>query len=441
MRSTQYVHYIAVAVLPLLAACGGPPKEAAPEAGAAGLTEYGDWRPWAPRPENAALLTVEREGARTPEGALVVSGNGNRAVLGGWERTVEGIEPGRWYRLSLLYRYEGLTLHTRQVVCRLDWARTDGKRTGRPEYAWREEPEGDWTRLTLEAPAPEDAAAVRIQLLLWDAPDGKVWFDDVNLEPVPAPEPRPVRIASVNFRPQRTGSAEESVRRFIELVDREVRDEVDIILLPEGITVVGTGKKYADVAEPVPGPTTERLAELARRHNAYVAAGIYERDGPAIYNTAVLIGRDGKLAGKYHKVYIPREETEGGISPGSAYPVFETDFGKVGMMICWDTEYADPARGLALGGAEIVLVPIWGGNETLVKARAIENQIYLVTSGYDFATRVYTPDGNIVAEAAKDGEVIRATVDLNRRWVEPWLGNMRGRFHRELRLDVPVMPR
>jgi len=195
------------------------------------------------------------------------------------------------------------------------------------------------------------------------------------------------------------------------------------------------------VAEPVPGPTTERLAELARRHNAYVAAGIYERDGPAIYNTAVLIGRDGKLAGKYHKVYIPREETEGGISPGSAYPVFETDFGKVGMMICWDTEYADPARGLALGGAEIVLVPIWGGNETLVKARAIENQIYLVTSGYDFATRVYTPDGNIVAEAAKDGEVIRATVDLNRRWVEPWLGNMRGRFHRELRLDVPVMPR
>jgi len=430
---------VVVAALPLFFfACGGPPKEATPESG---LTEYGDWRPWAPRPENAALLTVEREGARTPEGALVVSGNGNRAVLGGWERTVEGIEPGRWYRLSLRYRHEGLTLHTRQVVCRLDWAKADGKRAGRPEYAWREKPERDWTRLTLKAPAPEDAAAVRIQLLLWDAPEGKVWFDDVKLEPIPAPKPRPVRIASVNLRPRHTGSAEESVRRFIELVDREVRDKVDIILLPEGITVVGTGKKYADVAEPVPGPTTERLGELARRHNAYVAAGIYERDGPAIYNTAVLIGRDGKLAGKYHKVYIPREETEGGISPGSAYPVFETDFGKVGMMICWDTEYADPARGLALGGAEIVLVPIWGGNETLVKARAIENQIYLVTSGYDFATRVYTPDGNIVAEAAKNGEVVRATVDLNRRWVDPWLGNMRGRFHRELRLDVPMMPR
>ena len=431
---------VVFAALSLAWACGGPPKEAAPESAPAGLTEHADWHPWAPRPENAALLTVEREGGRSPEGALVVSGNGNRAVLGGWERTVEGIEPGQWYRLSLLYRHEGLALATRQVVCRLDWARADGRRAGRPEYAWREEPEGDWTRLTVEAPAPEDAAAVRIQLLLWDAPEGKVGFDEVKLEPVPAPQPRPVRIASVNYRPQRTASAGESVRRFIELVDREVRDEVDLILLPEGITVVGTGKKYAEVAEPVPGPTTERLGELARRHKAYVVAGLYELERPALYNTAVLIGRDGGFIGKYRKVYIPREETEGGISPGWSYPVFETDFGKLGMMICWDTQYADPARGLTLGGAEIIAVPIWGGNETLVKARAIENQVYLVTSGYDFPARVYTPDGEIVAAAAKDGEVVRATVDLNRRWVYPWLGEMRGRFRRELRLDVPVAP-
>jgi predicted amidohydrolase len=96
------------------------------------------------------------------------------------------------------------------------------------------------------------------------------------------------------------------------------------------------------------------------------------------------IDRAGNLIGKYRKVYLPREEIEGGLSPGSDYPVFRTDFGKVGLMICWDVQYADPARALALRGAEMILMPIWGGNQTLGKARAIENRVFLISSGYDY---------------------------------------------------------
>ena len=92
-------------------------------------------------------------------------------------------------------------------------------------------------------------------------------------------------------------------------------------------------------------------------------------------------------------VYLPREEIEGGLTPGSDYPVFSTDFGKVGMMICWDAQYADPARALALGGAELLLVPIWGGNQTLMKARAIENRVFIAASGYDYPTHILDPDG------------------------------------------------
>ena len=292
--------------------------------------------------------------------------------------------------------------------------------------------------MTHEAPAPKDAVAVKLQLYLQNAPQATLWWDDVSLKAVPDPGPRKVTVASLNLRPRQTGSAAASVAKFVELADAKLKTPVDVILLPEGITIVGTGKRYAEIAESIPGPATERLGELARRKNAYVVAGIYEREGAALYNTAVLLNRKGEYMGKYRKVYLPREEVEGGLTPGSDYPFFATDFGNVGVMICWDMHYADPARALALRGAELVLVPIWGGNETLGKARAIENQVFVAASGYDYPTYVMSPEGEFLALAKEDGTVAVATIDLNRRYVDRWLGDMRGRLRKEIRLDVPM---
>ncbi len=325
------------------------------------------------------------------------------------------------------------------MLSRLDWRKASGKRAGHPDYVHAVTSAEGWKRVSLEAPAPEDAAAVDIQLFLSNAPRGKLWWDEISLSRIDPPGPRLVRVAAVNLRPRNTGGREQSVQRFLDVVEHRVAaGDTDIIVLPEGITVVGTGKKYADVAETIPGPTTAALGKMARRKNAYISAGIYERNGVAIYNTAVLMDREGKLAGKYRKVYLPREEIEGGITPGNDYPVFQTDFGKVGMMICWDIQYADPARALALRGAELILTPIWGGNETLGKARAIENRVFIASSGYDYPTQIMDPDGEILALAKDEGTVAFTTIDLNRRYLEPWLGDMRGRFMKELRLDVPV---
>ena len=243
-------------------------------------------------------------------------------------------------------------------------------------------------------------------------------------------------MAAVNLRPRSTGSAAASVAKFVELVQAKVAAGADVILLPEGITVVGTGKKYAEVAESIPGPTTTKLGELARAKKAYVVAGIIEREGIALYNTAVLIDRAGEVMGRYRKVYLPREEIEGGLTPGSDYPTFATDFGRVGVMICWDLQYADPARALARRGAELLLVPIWGGNETLGKARAIENRVFIATSGYDYPTYVMDPDGEILALAREDGSTAVSSIDLNKRYADKWLGDMRGRFVKEVRTDV-----
>lgn len=394
------------------------------------------WTSWSPRAEIAPRLWIDTLHSRNNAGSLALSGDSNAAEFGGWEREIRGIEPGHWYRFQASYRAEGIDDPARQVLPRLDWLASSGDRKGQPEYPWRADPSAaGWTTLSLDVQAPAEAAAVKIQLLLVNAPRATVWWDEVALEPVAAPSPRPVSVASVNLYPRKTS---DPVGEFLALLHRSLPARTDIAVLPEGITVVGTGKKYADVAEPVPGPTTARLGDFARRRNVWIVAGIYERERQAIYNTAVLIDRQGRVAGRYRKVYIPREEFEGGITPGSDYPVFRTDFGTVGMMICWDVQYADPARALALRGAEMILMPIWGGNDTLAKARAIENHVFLVSSGYDHPTYIMDPNGEMLSRATDRGTLAVATADLSRRYPDPWLGDMRARFMKELRTDVPV---
>jgi predicted amidohydrolase len=343
--------------------------------------------------------------------------------------------------VTAYYRTEAVEHESLQVVARLDWRDAGNHRAGQPDYVYKARREGAWTKVTLDAPAPEKTAAVVMQLYLSNSPQGTVWWDDISLEQIPAPGARKITVASINLRPSGTKSAAESVRQFLNATEASVHRKTDVILFPEGITVVGTGKSYAEVAESIPGPTTASLAELARKRSSYVVAGIYEREGPAVYNTAVLLNRTGDVIGKYRKVYLKREEIERGLTPGSDYPVFQTDFGTVGLMICYDVFFADPARNLALKGAEMILMPIWGGDETLGKARAIENRVFLVASGYDYPTYVMDPNGEILSLAGQRGAAAIATIDLNKRYGHPQLGDMRNRRPKELRVDVkPSLP-
>ena len=191
-----------------------------------------------------------------------------------------------------------------------------------------------------------------------------------------------------------------------------------------------------EAAEPIPGPSTEYFGTLAQEHDLYIVVGLYERSAHLVYNVAVLIGPDGKVVGKYRKVCLPREEIAKGLAPGREYPVFDTRFGKVGMLVCWDVHFPEVARGLANAGAEVLALPIWGGNPLLARARAVENQVYLVTSTYTdredwMRSGVIDLRGDWIALADTWGQVVVADVDLDRRIYWDFLGDFRARIPRE----------
>jgi len=398
-----------------------------------GRTDPG-WTAWAQRQEIQPRCYVDTAHARSAPDALAISGDGNRLEYGGWAHVIGDIKPGRYYKLTAYYRAESVTYVQRQVVARLDWLDTSGKRTSQPDYAYETSAAGDWTRVSVTVPAPEQAASVRLELTLGWAPKGTVWWDDITFEETPAPPDRWVRLGTVSLHPQ---DNPDSVGAFIEQLDVIAKDKPDIVCLGEELRIEGNYHLgYANAAEPIPGPSTKRLGDAARRHGFYVVAGLTERDGHADYNTAVLIDRQGNLAGKYRKVTLPREEIEGGLMPGDSLPVFDTDFGRIGMMICWDAEYIEPARALAVQGAEVILVPAAGGYMTLLKARALENHLFIVSSGDTVESSIIDPTGKVLFETLESGVNKVIAVNLQQRFTDPWIGDMRARFPKEIRPEL-----
>lgn len=319
------------------------------------------WEAGSQREEVASAYWIDQDFKFEGDPTLALAGNG-KAYANGWWKTSLPASPNSYYKFTSYYRHENIENEERSILARLLWKDSNDKLIGFVEYpATLAEKKEDWCQISQIYKCPEDAVYAELEMVYrWDA-DGSVHFGGTSFLEVTEPSARKVKLATIHLRPRRSESSMENLRQFAELIDSAGSLGADIVCLPEGVTVVGMRKKYLDVSEPIPGPSTEYLGKVAGRNNLYIVAGIYEKDGEAVYNTSVLLDREGRLASKYRKVCLPREEIEGGITPGNYFPTFQTDFGRIGMMICWDVEFPEAARTLRKNGAEVILMPIWGG--------------------------------------------------------------------------------
>ena len=416
-------------------------------------TKSPGWTTYSPREE------IQPEFESSPDGTLTIRADEREGLIGNWQATFP-IRGGIWYRFSAEQRTEKIQHPRRTAVVRLLWLDKDGNKALRDEPTFasyrpgtnpRAEPEfvppgkilpNGWEQLDTAYHAPSSATQVLVELNYRWEPNGEVTWKNISLTPTEAPKPRKVKLATVHHKPIGGDSNLAKCEQFAPMIADAARQNVDLIVLPECLTYYGRKLTYADCAEPVPGPSTEYFGKLAKQHNMYIVAGLLERDDHLIYNTAALVGSDGKLVGKYRKVTLPRGEIEGGITPGKEYPVFETRFGKVGMMICYDGFFPEVARELSNNGAEVIAWPVWGCNPMLGAARACENHVYVISSTYTdvssdwMISAVYGHDGKPLAQAKEWGSIAIHEVDLN----QPMYWHSLGDFHAQIDRHRPVVP-
>lgn len=242
---------------------------------------------------------------------------------------------------------------------------------------------------------------------------------------------RKVRVSTISlFLPDGVTRLDENVDRAVSAVKKALEHKPDIICLPECYTILYSPKDDIEKSLKKSVEINGRMSQLARKGRCYIISNILERIGEIVYNSAFIINRSGEVIGKYTKTHLAAFEEElYGNRSGNELPVFETDFGRIAVMICMDIHMVEVARVYGVKGAEILFWPTqaYGPSAdlliTLLRSRAFDNQMYCVAS--NFSKIPYHPgkeighaciiglDGSVLADTGTRPGIATVDIDLD----------------------------
>jgi len=337
------------------------------------------------------------------------------------------IKGGQTYDFTARFRAERIASVDKSVLIRIKWYK-GSEQTGYSYVCDITDNREGWLLASGKIKAVEGSESAEISLVFrWGT--GTLWWDDISMTECEAPHPRKIVVGTMYFRPPGP-TVETNVALMSGMLDKAGKAGCDIVCLPEGWPTCDTGlgmqKTEANTLE---GSASIMMSRKAKEYGMYIVSGLYNWEGDTLKNVAVLYGRTGKIEGIYEKVQLPDSETEGGAVPGNKFPVFTTDFGKIGILICWDSAFPEISRILAINGAEILFCPVWGDVrdhdmwKLIARARAVDNGVYFVTNIFDGHSAIVNPAGEVLQESGTQGSLLVAEIDLNYNPQWYWLGN------------------
>ena len=356
-----------------------------------------------------------------------------------------GITGGQTYLFTAMFRTVNVSSIDKSVLIRVRWLKDKEQLGYNYIYDITGESNG-WFLVSDKIKSISGATTAEISLeFRWST--GIVWWDNISLASCAEEPARNIKVGTVYFRPPGP-TVENNITLMSKLLDQAGSSGCQIVCLPEGWPTCNTGLGMTRVeANTLDGTASIMMARKAKQYGMYIVSGLYNWTGDTLYNVAVLYDRHGNIQGVYKKVQLPDSETEQGAVPGNSFPVFTTDFGRIGILICWDIAFPEVSRILSLNGAEILFCPIWGdvrGPESwkiTARSRAIDNGVYFVTSIFDGHSVIVNPAGDIIQESGTQGTLLTATIDLNFNPPWDWIGNAgrgvwKGVWRKDRRSDI-----
>lgn len=228
-----------------------------------------------------------------------------------------------------------------------------------------------------------------------------------------------VRIATVCTNNRVGPTVEKNRERVFALLDHALLHKPDLVCLPEAFPSAGiAGLTGEHAAETVPGPTTDEAVKRAKAHHCYILCPLLTRRAGRVWNSAVLIDRGGGIAGIYDKVWPVTTthdytQLEDGVTPGRDVPVFDCDFGRIGVQICFDINFRDDWRALADKGARLVVWPSAYNGGFLLRAYAALHECFVVSAVRSNLSQIINPCGEVLAKTDPYVEAVWQDVSLD----------------------------